>query len=324
MVILSGVYSLESSNPPSWRNGRILITRTAVNSFSGGMSIASRAEGGQTCSNLKFSQSQSTENEGICTDYPQFKCNVSCGQNVEFPAYITNSSEACCSCRGGSVPGHIYDWLRVLYAEGGWQRNRIGIADFGLRSWSNSSMPGFQWGLYGNPPPCCLASARPGQFCPGCVNVSDRMQLTKDYLKANYVSKIKKVSMSGSVLSDDTFGTGGESDVETCFACCYLAQEASLAISANIYVEESKCGWVQVSGSELHSSAMGIYVPVNESRDPKKRLVYQQYEGGYYIFFSPRVCTHGPPICNESGPGNFVESSLFHHYKAAIYLLQIS
>jgi len=197
----------------------------------------------------------------------------------------------------------MYDWLRVLYAEGGWQKNKIGITDFGLRSWTNSSVPGFQWGLYGNPPSCCLASIRQGQFCTGCVNVSNRIQLTRDYLKANYVSKIKTVSMSGSVMSEDTFETGRGSDVETCFACCYLAQETSLVISANTSVEENKCGWVRVDGSQLHNSAMGLYAPVTEHRGLGKRLAYQQYEGANFIFFSPRVCTHGPPLCNESGPG---------------------
>ncbi len=213
------------------------------------------------------------------------------------------------------MPGHTYDWLRVLYAEGGWQRNKTGITDFGLRSWAASSAPGFLWGLYGNPPSCCLASATPGQFCPGCVNVSNRMELTKDYLKANYVSKIRTVNISGSVVSEDTFDTGGGSDVEKCFACCYLAQENSLALSASIYKEENTCGWVRVFGSELHSSVMGLYAPVVENRDPSKRLVYRQYHGENYIFFSVRVCTHGPPLCNESGPGKFHNrlSRIFAH-----------
>jgi hypothetical protein len=220
---------------------------------------------------------------------------------MEFPGYVTNSSDACCSCGGGSVPAHIYDWLRVLYAEGGWQRNKTDVAEFGLRSWTDISVPGL-WGLYGNRPSCCSASNQ-GSFCSGCVNVSDRVQLTKDYLKANYVSKIRKVSMFGAALSEDTFLNGGESDVEKCFACCYLAQEPSLAISSNLTKEENTCGWLKVQGSQLHSSVMGLYVPVTENRDPSQRLVYRQFEGANFIFFSARVCTHGPPLCSQSGPG---------------------
>jgi hypothetical protein len=297
---LAGVYARSgSSDPPTWRNGNVLIARAPVNSFEGGLPLDARAEQ-RTCNELSSSNFKMSPNfaqrvtEGSCTNYPQTNCEQPCALGIPSADYFTRISEACCSCGGGSVLAHTYDWLRVLYAEGAWLRDSAKAANFSVGAWSLNSAGVNVWTLFGNQPSCCTSRT----LCRNCNNIS-RWDLTMDYLRANNATVQNVALTDGSII-----GNTLTSDVESCYGCCYLAQDPNIALPANIVTKEKECGWLLVSGSSLHASMMGLYFPLlKDGRTDNQRVAYQQYQGSNYIFFSARVCTQQPPVCNSSGPG---------------------
>ena len=303
MSKIAGEYTISSvkDNPPKWKLGNVQIIRKPVNTFDGGMSIDARGEGRGTCNTISFAMNlnvMSRISDGSCRDYPQFACDSTCGKVIPSVDYVTNSSEACCNCGGGSVPGHTYDWLRVLYSEGAWRRNGAKAVNNSVGTWSLNAVGAYIWSLYGNQPSCCTSKSQ----CRGCTNIS-RFTLAKDYLRVNNVTAVNKVLLQGGNLVSDTFATNGASDVETCFGCCYLAQDPNIAVQADIDAAESQCGWLFVTGSSVHASRMGLYEPLKKIEGKSQRVAYKQYLGNNYIFFSARICTQQPPICQTSGPG---------------------
>lgn len=72
-------------------------------------------------------------NRSLCQTAPHDKCLGGRGNLHQDLLFGLGADELCCECGGGEAPSHAYDWLRVYYREGAYQRKypRINITDRG-------------------------------------------------------------------------------------------------------------------------------------------------------------------------------------------------
>ena len=72
-------------------------------------------------------------NRSLCQTAPHDMCLGGRGNLHQDLFFGLGEDDLCCACGGGETPSHAYDWLRVYYREGAYQREypRINVTDLG-------------------------------------------------------------------------------------------------------------------------------------------------------------------------------------------------